>query len=169
MKIRHALAATLLIGTCCAWAEQPVERRAAADPSGEVEVSMVSGNLTIQGWDRNEVLLTGTLDDSVERLEFETSGKRTFIKVVHKSSNRWNHGDDGETELNIRVPKGSRLTADTVSADLNVQDVTGAQRLQTVSGDLSTIVGREDAEVLPEWLEDGEPVHAAARDPTVEQ
>jgi DUF4097 and DUF4098 domain-containing protein YvlB len=144
MRIHHAVAAALLLGTCTAWAEQSVDRKVAADPNGEVEISTVSGSINVSGWDRNEVQVTGTLGDGVERLDFESSGKHTYVKVIFKHHGRWN---DDETELEIRVPRGSSVDADTVSADLTVGGIKGSQRLQTVSGDINTDVAQQDAEV----------------------
>lgn len=131
-----------------ALAEQPVDKRASADPQGEVEVSSVAGLVSIDAWDRNEVQVTGTLGDGVERLDFESDPKRkyTLIKVVAKENSGRRHGDDIDAELSIRVPAGSRLTASTVSADLSVNGVRGEQRLQTVSGELSSEIAGEDVE-----------------------
>lgn len=147
MMIRHAVAATALaLGACAAWAEQTIDKRAPAQAAGEVEVSNVAGSVSISGWDRNEVHVTGTLGDDVERLEFVSNGGRTLIKVIAERRGHWGGGDI-DTELSIRVPKASRLDVNNVSADVSVKGVTGPQRLQTVSGEVSTEVGREDVEV----------------------
>lgn len=147
MMIRHAVAATALaLGACAAWAEEAIDKRAPAEAAGEVEVSNVAGSVTISGWDRNEVHVTGTLGDEVERLDFTTSGGRTLIKVIAERRGHWGGGDI-DTKLDIRVPKASRLDVNTVSADVSVSGVIGPQRLQTVSGEVSTDIEREDVEV----------------------
>ena len=46
----------------------------------------------------------------------------------------------------IRVPAGSSLSVNTISADITAQGVAGAQRLQSVSGDIRTVAGSEDVE-----------------------
>jgi DUF4097 and DUF4098 domain-containing protein YvlB len=143
MKLHHAALAALTLVSCTALAEQEIDRRAPAGAQGEVEVDNVSGTVSVSGWDRNEVHVSGTLGDGVERLDFESSGNRTVIKVVMK--NRGRHHDD--TELSIRVPRGSLLNVNTVSAELSVVGVTGEQRLQTVSGDISTSISKADAEI----------------------
>ena len=66
----------------------------------------------------------------------------TRIKVILPS--RSHNVDD--TDLVIRVPAASRLSVNTVSADIKVQGVTGAQRLQSVSADIHTEAGGEDVE-----------------------
>jgi DUF4097 and DUF4098 domain-containing protein YvlB len=143
MKLHRAALAALALVSSAALAEESVDRRNAASPTGEVEVECVSGVVSISGWDRNEVHVAGTLGDGVERLDFETQGNRTIVKVVHKRRGSW----DDDTELSVRIPKGSSLQAKTVSAELSVNNVTGRQELQSVSGDISTSIVRADADV----------------------
>ncbi len=138
-----AVAALLLAPL--AWAdEQPVDKRAPADAQGEVEVSNVAGNVSISGWDRNEVHVSGTLGEDIERLEFVSEPKRTIIHVKHKESSR--RHNDSDAELSIRIPAGSRLNVSTVSAEISVTRVNGEQRLQSVSGDVSSEMAGEDVE-----------------------
>jgi DUF4097 and DUF4098 domain-containing protein YvlB len=144
MKWYVALAAMLL--TPVALAERPVDKSAPADPQGEVEISSVAGEVSIAGWDRDEVQVTGTLGDQVERLDFVSDPKRTVIKVVMKKGSAGWDDDEGEAELSIRIPAGSRLAANTVSADLSVTGIRGALRLQTVSGEMSSEIAAEDVE-----------------------
>jgi DUF4097 and DUF4098 domain-containing protein YvlB len=137
-----AVAALLLAPM--AWAgEQQVDKRAPADPQGEVEVSNVAGMVSISGWDRNEVHVTGTLGWDVERLEFVSEPKRTIIQVKLKEGDRRH---DSDAELSIRVPSASRLNVSTVSGEISITRVTGEQRLQSVSGDVSSEMAGEDVE-----------------------
>lgn len=122
--------------------ETSINKRAQADPSGQVEVSNTSGTVVVSGWDRNEVMVTGELGDDSERLEFESSGKLTRIKVVLPK--KTHHGDD--SDLYIKIPSGSSLSVNTVSADIEVSGVRGAQRLQAVSADITTEAQAEDVE-----------------------
>lgn len=143
---RHAwlVASTtaLLAAGPAAQAGTPISKRAAADPSGSVEVSNVSGTVTVTGWDRSEVEVTGELGKGTERLEFATVDKVTRVKVILPD----NSFDVDDSDLIIRVPAGSSLSVNTVSADIKVQGVTGAQRLQAVSADIHTQAGSEDVE-----------------------
>jgi DUF4097 and DUF4098 domain-containing protein YvlB len=125
-----------------AGAGTPINQRATADPSGAVEISNVAGTVRVTGWDRNEVEVTGELGEGTERLEFAVVDKVTRVKVILPG--RANNVDD--TDLVVRVPAASRLAVTTVSADIEVQDVTGAQRLQTVSADIRTEAAAEDVE-----------------------
>jgi DUF4097 and DUF4098 domain-containing protein YvlB len=118
-----------------------IHKRLQADPAGQVQVSNTSGTVVVSGWDRNEVEVTGELGEDSERLEFDISGKLTKIKVILPK-----RGSSDDTDLTIRIPSGSSLSVNTVSADIEVQGVRGAQRLQTVSADIETEAVGEDVE-----------------------
>jgi len=76
--------------------------------------------------------VTGELGDGVERLEFSRSGQLTRIKVIMPS--RSSRVED--TDLIVKVPQGSSLFVNTVSADVRSRSLRGSQRLQSVSGDI---------------------------------
>jgi DUF4097 and DUF4098 domain-containing protein YvlB len=120
----------------------PINKRTAADPAGTVEVSNVAGSVTVTGWNRNEVEVTGELGEGTEQLEFTKAEKLTRVKVIVPK--RSYNVDD--TDLVIKVPSGSAVSINTVSADIVVQGVRGSQRLQAVSGDLRTQASGEDVE-----------------------
>lgn len=121
---------------------EKVSRRIEVNPAGQVEVSNVSGSVVVTGWSRPEVQVTGELGEGVEKLEFTRQGELTRIRVLlQKGSHR-----GGSSDMEIRIPATSSLTVGAVSADVTVAGVNGVQRLQTVSGDLVTAVGKEDVE-----------------------
>ena len=64
-------------------------------------ISNVSGTVDVRGWDRNEVQVTGHLGEDVERVDVETSGGRTVIKVVLPRGS----SHDGDATLEIQVPR----------------------------------------------------------------
>jgi len=119
-----------------------INKRGPADPAGQVQVSNTAGSVVVTGWDRNEIEVSGELGEGSERLEFVTTGKLTKIKVVLPKKSWGSEGSD----LVIRVPAGSGLFVNTVSADIEVQGVRGAQRLQAVSADIDTEAAGEDVE-----------------------
>jgi DUF4097 and DUF4098 domain-containing protein YvlB len=106
-----------------------VEKRLAADPRGEVDINNVAGTVRVTAWDKAEVEVKADLGANVERLEFEREGDRTKIKVVLPR-----FGNSGGSDLDIRVPRDSRVSINTVSAEQSVAGVRGSLRLQSVSG-----------------------------------
>jgi DUF4097 and DUF4098 domain-containing protein YvlB len=139
------LLSTLLAGQAplAGSAGREIHESAEAHPRGEVEVSNVAGRIEIEGWEHEKVEVTGTLGHGVERLEFRTQGRHTLIRVEHGPQKR----HVGASELRIRVPLESRLTVGSVSADVLVREVQGAQRMQSVSGDIDTRVFGEDVQL----------------------
>ncbi len=115
-------------------AAEEVDRTLDAAPDSAVHVSNISGSVTVDGWDRDEVRVTGELGRNVEELIFERDGDEVLIKV--KVPRRGGRGID--SDLHISVPHGSSLDVGTVSADIDVTDVRGYQKLEAVSGDIQT-------------------------------
>lgn len=130
-KLTLAIVACVLSGPTLA---EEIDRTVDADRDGNIDVSNISGSVTVTGWSRNEVEVTGTLGRNVEELIVERDGDEVTIKV--KVPRRGGRGID--SDLHINVPKNSSLDVGTVSADIDVTEVTGEQHLHTVSGDLNT-------------------------------
>ena len=131
-----AAALGLLSSTATA---EAIDKRAAAEPTGEVEIVNVAGSVRITGWDRAEVEVRGELADR-ERLEFSTASGRTSIRVVAPGNRMGNGG----TDLIVRVPERSALSVNTTSADQTIDRVKGRQRLQSVSGTIDTEIGADE-------------------------
>ena len=119
--------------TATAFAEE-VDRTIDASSDGHVDVSNISGSVTVHGWTRDSVEVTGTLGRNVEELILERDGDKVLIKV--KVPRRGGRGI--ESDLRISVPQNSSLDVGAVSADIDVSDITGEQSLHTVSGDVTS-------------------------------
>ncbi len=115
-------------------AAEEVDRTIDAAADGHVHVSNISGSVTVNGWSHSKVEVTGKLGRNVEELIVERDGDRVTIKVkVPKKSGR-----GIESDLHIQVPERSSIDVGTVSADIDVIGVSGEQKLNTVSGDVTT-------------------------------
>ena len=147
MKVQVKLHAALLVACAlpfAAFAEsESIERKIAAGATGEVVISNVSGQIDVRGWDRNEVQVTGHLGRGVERLDLETSGGRTVVKVVLPRGN----SHDGDADIEVSVPKGSSVEVSAVSADVSSRGVLGTQRLKSVSGEVTADIAGDESEV----------------------
>ena len=113
---------------------EEVDKTLDAAPDGQVDISNISGSITVTGWNRDAVEVTGTLDRNVKELVFERDGDRVTIQV--KVPRKGGRGIDAD--LDIRVPEKSSIDVSGVSADIKVKNVRGVQRLQTVSGEVET-------------------------------
>lgn len=131
-KLVTTILACLL--TFPALADEDVERSLDAAADGHIDVSNIAGSVTVNGWNRNTVEVTGTLGRNVDELIFERDGDRINIKVKVPR----NGGRGIESDLRISVPKNSSVDIGTVSADIDVSDISGEQSLHSVSGDIET-------------------------------
>ena len=127
--------ALLLPGPLC-FAATSVDEHRPASPQGEVEIDNVAGMIEVEGWDKAEVAVTGSIGKDVERVEVTGGGNRTSIRVVLPSGHHWGMRD-GEAHLVIRVPTNSSVSASLVSSDFQTDGVRGALELRSVSGNIS--------------------------------
>lgn len=143
--MRHETKTTLVLGlalllTAATWAQTPINERRPATPGGTVEVENVAGSVEVTGWSNGELEVTGTLWRGAERLEITGGPDALRVKVVLPQNIRQTE----DTHLKIRMPNGSRLQVEGVSASVEVRDVTGRLDLESVSGDV-TVHGRPEA------------------------
>jgi len=126
----------VIVGVLFAWPVMAgeVDETLDAASDGRVDISNIAGSVTVRGWSRDQVEVTGTLGRNVEKLIFERNNNKVTIKVkVPRKSGR---GID--SDLHVNVPENSSIDVGAVSADIEVSDVLGEQSLQTVSGDVIT-------------------------------
>ena len=139
---RHALTGLLLIaGT--ALAADDVDQTLQADSDGHVNISNTSGMVTIIGWSRDEVSVSGEIGSGVDELVFERNKDDVDIIVRVPRG----HGRSISSDLTIRVPKDSTVQVGTVSADIEVSDLMGPQSLSSVSGDIESEAYASDVEI----------------------
>lgn len=134
--IRLCALALLALPSSLAYAATSVDEHRPANPRGSVEIDNVAGLIDVQGWDKPEVAVSGTIGKDVERVDVTGEGNRTAIRVVLPKGIHWGM-KDGEAHLLIHVPVNSSLSTSLVSSDLKVSAVHGALELRTVSGNIS--------------------------------
>ena len=127
------LAGFLLLALAAA-AQTEVERRIEAAPGGTVTIENISGSVAVSGWDGTEVEVTGTLGRDVEELLVERDGNTVEI-VVEVARGRGHK--QSSAHLEVRVPRGSDVEVETVSADITVSGVDGELSLEAVSGNVT--------------------------------
>jgi len=142
------LAAALCIASTVtvASAATPFSKTVPADARGHVQISNVSGDITISAWDRREVDVQGEFGAGVERIDVNQDGGDVRVRVILKDRNWYDQNGwrDSEARLQIRVPVEAELDTSTVSGTVIVNGARGEQRLKSVSGDIrSDVVGTE--------------------------
>ena len=154
---------TMLILICAAagaaWASQPVNETIPVAPGAEISVENLAGSLTFEGWGSAMLEVTGTLGDGVERLDIDIDEDGEIYLEVEFDEDF--HGKQTQsTDLTIRLPAGSPLSVETVSASISVSGMSGGLDLETVSGaiqvsgfpaslDIENVSGSVDVETAP--------------------
>lgn len=140
-----ALSGSALAGT-------PIDEKHSAAVDARIEISNVKGSVTVSGWDRNEVAVSGTLGDGAKPLKIEGGDSDLRIKVEGDSKQGWfSWGSDsrmGPTDLDVKVPKAAALKINVVSANVTLSGVDGASlNVESVSGKLRLDSGAKDVGV----------------------
>ena len=135
--MRTALAGALvLMFSPGSFAATSVDEHRPASPQGSVEIDNVAGLIEVQGWDKSEVAVTGSIGKDVERVDVTGDGNRTSVRVILPNGGHWGM-HDGEAHLVVRVPANSSVSVSLVSSDLRISAVRGALELRSVSGEIS--------------------------------
>lgn len=127
--------------------DRDFSEKKAASPAGKVNIQNVSGSVEVIGWDRDEVMVEGRLEEHVRGIEFEVRGDRTEIEVVVEKGRRRGRS----AYLTIHVPSGSSVEVEAVSAPISISDVLGDTiDVEVVSGKIrvENCRGDVDAETV---------------------
>ena len=129
---KSLLAMCLIAVSGLTFAGDKVNKTLPASADGVVEVHNIRGDIKIIGWDKNEVKLTGELDDLMKELIFKSQGNVILIDVVMPRRNI-NNGDG--SDLTVYVPTTNRVDVNVVSTDLTIDNIEGGIDARTVSGE----------------------------------
>ena len=133
LLIRSTLALTCLLALP-ALAGTPIDQTRPLDPRGRIEIENLKGRVEVRAWDRQEVKVTGTLGDGVEKFSMEGDRRNLRIEVKYPSRS----GRSEPTVLIVQVPILADLEIETVSADIDVHGIASRElSLESVSGDIT--------------------------------
>ena len=147
----HVLAFALCAGLACApaYAGTPIDQTRPLDPRGKIEIDNMKGRIQVRAWDRNEVRITGTLGDGVEKLVVEGDRGNLEVRVDYpRRIGSWRGDRTGPTDLVLQVPLQASLDIESVSADIDVAGVApGEIDIDTVSGNVVVAAAPRQASV----------------------
>lgn len=112
---------------------RPIQEHRPLKADARVVVKNVEGLIEVEGWDKRELELTGTLGPDVEKLEITGNDSSIRIEVKLPRSSR---DIDGDSTLRLKIPYGATLEATGVSADVRVRGLKGPVTAESVSGDV---------------------------------
>jgi len=135
-----------------ATAGSPISENRNVTADARIDVSNIKGQVTVSGWDKPQVSITGTLGDGAKSLSVEGSEGHLTIKVQPPDKQGWfSWGADsrmGDTMLDLKVPRGAEMRIEVVSADVALSGVAGrALNVNSVSGKLRLDSDAKEVEV----------------------
>lgn len=116
------------------FAATPIDQTIDADDVDGLEVTSISGSVSIVGTNRDEVHVTGSLSEDAERLDVRREGNRIVVQVVYPDDFGNRRGRREQTVLEIEAPDNMTIDVDTISATIFVEDMEGEQELSSISG-----------------------------------
>ena len=152
MKTPHKLSglvvATLLLaaapGTARAQDERvsQIDTTLRLDRAGAVDLSLVSGRIRVTGWDRPDVHIKASIEEGY--LDLSANSSRITLEVDESGNDnrgRHRHGNVGEAQYDVQVPRGARLILEAVSGDITARGSQGEIEATSVSGDVEVADG----------------------------
>jgi DUF4097 and DUF4098 domain-containing protein YvlB len=142
----------LLAASCAAVAGTPISQTRSVDAHARIDVSNIKGSVTVSGWDKPEVSITGTLGDGAKGLAVEGGGDQLTIRVEPPDKQGWfSWGAEsrmGDTMLDLKVPREAEMKIEVVSADVALSGVAGRSLdVNSVSGKLRLDSDAKEIEV----------------------
>lgn len=122
-----------------AWAGESIEQSWNVSADAKITIENTAGEIIIQGWDKNEVHLSGELGTSVKKLDVNESANGLQISVDNR-----NQRNVSPSDLLLKVPKSALIVATGVSADIDISGMDNDKlTANSVSGDVTVSANSE--------------------------
>jgi Toastrack DUF4097 len=154
--------AALVMTSANVTAQTPIDRRFAARPDGYVRIANLAGTVRVTGWDRDSVVITGTVNEppgAAFYLGYGEEGAKLGIWTDEPVSNLQ------PSDLEIRVPRGSQVFVRSGSAAVTVAGLTGGLDINSVTGRI--VVNGAPREIHAESFEGAIEIDGAATNVSV--
>lgn len=140
MSVR-ILGAIGLLSIAPAFAATTINQTRALAADGQVHIENIKGRIVVRTWSQPQVRVTGSLGKGAEKLLIEGDGHSLNIEVKYPDHDGgwklWG-GNDNRAEpsvIEVMVPQRASLDIDSVSADIDVQQMAGRKlSVSSVSG-----------------------------------
>jgi hypothetical protein len=126
---RHSklvLVASLLVfgalATASTVAQQRLSKRYPAGKNVRIELKNISGTITVESWNRDEIKLTATLESPRANLSPRQTGDSLIVDV--RADNR-GHSDVGDVNFKLQVPVNSSVDLETMRGQITVSNIRG--------------------------------------------
>ena len=133
------VAGFLVIAVVCAgsvYAQHRLSKRYPASNNVRIELKNISGTITVESWNRDEIKLTADLDSPKANVS-PRQGKNEL--VVDVQSDNPGRADVGDINFYLQVPVGSSVDLQTKSGQIKVSNIRGemVSAHVTLEGDIT--------------------------------
>src|SRR5207244_3198033 len=124
VKILTSVFSILLIfaAASLAFAQQKVSRRFPAGKNVRFELKNVTGTITVETWQRDEIMVTALMDTRKATFNPRQTESGLVIDIVGDNRGR---GDIGDMNFKIQLPPRSSVDLETRSGQINISNVQG--------------------------------------------
>ncbi len=159
-KYSLAILLSTLFGPGLALAGETIDETRDVQENEVIDIELINGNITITGWDRNQVSFKGELSDQAEGYDFRSrNGVTSFEEEFEDRRNFFNTGcnnwfdcddDIDRTRLEISIPEKSTLRLEGINVELEISGISGSTQIEIVNGPIvaSNLGGRIDIETV---------------------
>jgi hypothetical protein len=148
----HILSTLVVVAVVCAfssataYAQRSVSKRFPAGKNVRVELKNISGTITVESWNRNEIKITALLEAPSANVSPKLMGECVSIDVMSDNRGR---GDVGDVNFKIQLPQDSSVDIETRRGDITISNIRGGLVRAHISseGDI-TLSGISASQVL---------------------
>ncbi|MCL1137959.1 DUF4097 family beta strand repeat-containing protein [Shewanella pneumatophori] len=133
-KLISALTISTLLLCQSAFAAERIQQQQSVQADPSVKVKVQRGNVTFKSWDKNEIAVSGTLDELSQGFIFNVSGNK--VTIEDKLPRQYSGSNKDGSVLTITLPSQLKLHAEGVSADYALDSLAGKLNISSVSGNI---------------------------------
>jgi DUF4097 and DUF4098 domain-containing protein YvlB len=123
---------------------QKVERSAAVDPTATISLCVMSGNITVRGWDKDEVLARSEDAVQIELKRSESASaektKKLEVVIINKAETEKSEAAQGNcqaySDVELNIPRGATVLVQTRDGNIDIAEIASAYA-GTQNGDIN--------------------------------
>ncbi|HEX7335262.1 MAG TPA: DUF4097 family beta strand repeat-containing protein [Pyrinomonadaceae bacterium] len=101
-------------------AQQQLSRRYPAGKNVRIELKNISGTITVESWNKNEIRLTATIESKKAQVLPKQTDQSLVVDVMSDNRGR---GDVGDINFKLQVPVNSYVDLETRTGNINVANI----------------------------------------------
>jgi DUF4097 and DUF4098 domain-containing protein YvlB len=123
LRFASIVAASLLfLSAVASYGQQHLNKRYQAGKDVRIELKNISGTITVESWNRDEIKLSATLESPAANVSPRQTEEGLLIDVMSDNRGR---GDVGNVNFKLQVPINSTVDLETRRGDITVSNIHG--------------------------------------------